>query len=82
VSHLYWHRGIAESYREGKKVKKRNVWPIGKLTDQQAAQIKLILKITKGQDQVLTQLKHIVVKDSKAYLDIAVVNALWCLVPR
>ena len=73
----YKSYAIAESYREGKKVKKRNIWPIGKLTDQQAAQIKLILKITKGQDQVLTQLKHIVVKDSKAYLDIAVVNELW-----
>jgi transposase len=36
-----------------------------------------ILKVAKGQDQVLTQLKHIVVKDSKAYLDIAVVNELW-----
>ena len=47
----YKSYAIAESYREGKKVKKRNVWPIGKLTDQQAAQIKLILKITKGQDR-------------------------------
>ena len=73
----YKSYAIAESYRVGKKVKKRNIWPIGKLTDQQAAQIKLILKVAKGQDQVLTQLKHIVVKDSKAYLDIAVVNALW-----
>jgi transposase len=73
----YKSYAIAESYREGKKVKKRTVWPIGKLTDQQAAQIKLILKVAKGQDQVLTQLKHIVVKDSKAYLDIAVVNELW-----
>jgi len=73
----YKSYAIAESYREGKKVKKRNIWPIGKLTDQQAAQIKLILKVAKGQDQVLTQLKHIVVKDSKAYLDIAVVSELW-----
>ncbi len=73
----YKSYAIAESYRVGNKVKKRNIWPIGKLTDQQAAQIKLILKVAKGQDQVLTQLKHIVVKDSKAYLDIAVVNALW-----
>jgi transposase len=73
----YKSYAIAESYRDGKKVKKRTIWPIGKLTDQQAAQIKLILKVAKGQDQVLTQLKHIVVKDSKAYLDIAVVNELW-----
>jgi transposase len=73
----YKSYAIAESYREGKKVKKRTIWPVGKLTDQQAEQIKLVLKIAKGQDQVLTQLKHIVVKDSKAYLDIAVVNELW-----
>jgi len=73
----YKSYAIAESYREGKKVKKRTIWPIGKLTDQQASQIKLVLKVAKGQDQVLTQLKHIVVKDSKAYLDIAVVNELW-----
>ena len=73
----YKSYAIAESYREGKKVKKRTIWPIGKLTDQQADQIKLILKVAKGQDQVQTQLKHIVVKDSKAYLDITVVNELW-----
>lgn len=73
----YKSYAIAESYREGKKVKKRTIWPVGKLTDQQAEQIKLVLKVAKGQDQVITQLKHIVVKDSKAYLDIAVVNELW-----
>ncbi|CAB1057767.1 hypothetical protein D1BOALGB6SA_2522 [Olavius sp. associated proteobacterium Delta 1] len=73
----YKSYAIAESYREGKKVKKRTIWPVGKLTDKQAEQIKLVLKVAKGQDQVITQLKHIVVKDSKAYLDIAVVNELW-----
>ena len=73
----YKSYAIAESYREGKKVKKRTIWPIGKLTNQQADQIKLILKVAKGKDQIQTQLKHIVVKDSKAYLDIAVVNELW-----
>ena len=73
----YKSYAIAESYREGKKVKKRTIWPVGKLTDQQAEQIKLVLKVAKGQDQVITQLKHIVVKESKAYLDIAVVNELW-----
>ena len=29
----YKSYAIAESYREGKKVKKRNIWPIGKLTE-------------------------------------------------
>jgi transposase len=73
----YKSYAIAESYREGKKVKKRTIWPIGKLTDQQADQIKLILKVAQGKGQFITQLKDIVVKGSKAYLDIALVNELW-----
>ena len=39
----YKSYSIAESYREGKKVRKRVIWRIGKLTEQQAQQIKLIL---------------------------------------
>lgn len=73
----YKSYAIAESYREGKKVKKRTRWSIGKLTDQQAYQIRLILKVVQGKGQFITQLKDIVVKDSKAYLDIALVNELW-----
>ena len=68
---------IAESYREGQKVKKRTIWPVGKLTDTQAQQMKLILKVAQGRGKTITQLEDIVVKESKAYLDIAVVNALW-----
>jgi transposase len=68
---------IAESYREGQKVKKRTIWPVGKLTDAQAQQMKLILKVAQGRGKTITQLEDIVVKESKAFLDIAVVNALW-----
>jgi len=68
---------IAESYRDGKKVKKRTIWPVGKLTDAQAQQMKLILKVAQGKGKTITQLEDIVVKESKAYLDIALVNALW-----
>jgi len=73
----YKSYAIAESYREGKKVKKRTIWSIGKLTDRQADQIRLILKVAQSEDEVVTRLKDIVVKDSKAYLDIALVNELW-----
>lgn len=72
----YKSYSIAESYREGKTVRKRTIWPIGKLTDRQADQIRMILKAVQG-DQVVTRLTDIVVKDTKAYLDIAVVNELW-----
>jgi transposase len=67
---------LAESYREGNKVKKRTIWPIGKLSDQQAEQIRLILKVVQG-DQVVTRLTDIIVKNTKAYLDMAVINDLW-----
>lgn len=73
----YKSYAIAESYRKGKKVKKRTIWPIGKLTDEQAEQIRMICKVASGKEAALIQLKDIVVKESKAYLDIALVNELW-----
>lgn len=72
----YKSYSIAESYRKGEKVRKRVRWPIGKLSDLQAEQIRLILKVVQG-GQVVTRLIDIVVKDTRAYLDIAVVNDLW-----
>jgi len=73
----YKSYSIAESYRDGKTSRKRTILSIGKLTDQQADQIRLILKVVQNEDEVVTRLKDIVVQDSKAYLDIAVVNDLW-----
>ena len=73
----YKSYSIAESFREGKKVRKRIIWPIGKLSDQQADQVRLVLKVVQSADQVVTRLNDIVVQDTKAYLDIAVVNTLW-----
>jgi len=73
----YKSYSIAESYRDGKTSRKRTIWPIGTLTDQQADQIRLILKVVRNEDEVVTRLKDIVVQDTKAYLDIAVVNDLW-----
>lgn len=68
---------IAESYREGKKVKKRILWPIGKLTDVQHDQLSLICKAVSDPAQVITTLENIVVQKSEPYLDLAIVNALW-----
>ena len=73
----YKSYSIAESYREGNTVRKRVVWPIGKLTDQQAEQIKHILTVVQGGDEVVTRIQDLVVQDTKAYLDIAMVNAIW-----
>jgi len=74
---VYKSYSIAKSYRDGKTSRKRTIWPIGKLSDRQADQLRLILKVVHGEDEVVTRLKDVVVKDTKAYLDIAVVNNLW-----
>jgi len=73
---IYKSYSIAESYRDGEKVKKRVICPIGKLSDHQAEQIRLILKTVQG-DQSITQLDDIVVEQTQSYLDIAVVADLW-----
>lgn len=73
----YKSYSLAESYREGKKVRKRILWRIGKLSDVQAEQIKLICKVVKNKKHSLCELKDVAVKENKAYLDIAVVNDLW-----
>ena len=57
---------IAESRGDGKSVRKRVSWRLGKLTDQQAEQIKLILEVMQGEDQVATRLKHIAVQETRA----------------
>jgi transposase len=73
----YKSYAIAESYRMGEKVKKRTIWPIGKLSEVQAKQIQLICKVMKDDSQILANLNDLVVKETKAYLDIALIDAIW-----
>jgi transposase len=68
---------IAESYRKGKKVKKRTIFPIGKLTQKQAEQIRLILKLYKDPDEIVTTLSNVMAEETQKYLDVAIVNQLW-----
>jgi transposase len=86
--HLTWgmnrHKGkeyrsysIAESYRDGKAVRKRILFHLGKLTEAQVEQIKLILKVVKSKEHVLTSIENIVPMDSLAHLEVAVANQLW-----
>ena len=74
---IYKSYSIAESYRKGNTVRKRTIWSIGKLTDEQAEQVRRICEIVKGKAQLENRLADIVVKESRAYLDIAVVNEIW-----
>jgi transposase len=71
----YYH--IAEAYREGGKVHKNRLFPLGKLTDQQAQKIRLICKVISNPDEQVTTLGNIVAQECVNYLDVALVNQLW-----
>lgn len=74
---VYKSYGIAESYRQGGKVKKKRLVTLGKLTDEQAAKIRLICKVISNPDEQVTTLANIVAQECVSYLDVAVVNQLW-----
>jgi len=74
---IYKSYFLAESYREGKRVRKRSIWHLGRLTDLQAMQIRLICKVTTYPDQVFTSIENIVIEQVKQFLELAVANALW-----
>ena len=73
----YTSHSIAESYREGKTVRKRILFPLGKLSETQVEQIKLILKVVKGKEHILSSIENIVPLTSLSYLEVAVANQLW-----
>ena len=77
ISSSYRSYTIAYSYRDGKKVKNRVLRKIDKVSDEQVRQIRLVCKVAKNEEQLITNPADIVVKETKSYLDIAVVNELW-----
>lgn len=74
---VYKSYGIAESYRDGGKVKKKRLFALGKLNEEQAAKIRLICKVISKPDKQVTTLSNIVAQECVNYLDVAVVNQLW-----
>jgi len=74
---VYKFYHIAKSYREGGKVKKNRLFPLGKLTDEQVQKIRLILKVVSNPDEQVTALSNIVAQECVNYLDVALVNQLW-----
>jgi transposase len=74
---VYKFYHIAESYRDGGKVKKNRLFPLGKLTDEQAQKIRLVLRVVSNPDEQVTTLSNIVAQECVNYLDVAVVNKLW-----
>jgi len=73
----YTSYSIVESYREGKTVRKRILFPLGKLSETQVEQIRLILKVVKGKEHILSSIENIIPLKSLSYLEVAVANQLW-----
>jgi transposase len=73
----YIYYSLAESYREGKKSKKKVLCYLGTLTPLQAQQIRNALKITQTPDTFVTTFDDMLFEDHWHYLDIAFLNHLW-----
>ena len=56
------------------KLRKNDFLHFGKLTDEQAAKIRLLCKVISNPDEQVTTLANIVVQECVSYLDVAVVN--------
>ena len=73
----YTYYSLAESYREGKKSKKKIICYLGTLTSLEAQQIRNALKITQTPDTFVTTFDDMLFKDHWYYLNIAFLNHLW-----
>jgi transposase len=73
----YTYYSLAESYREGKKSKKKILCYLGILTPLQAQQIRNALKVTQTPDTFVTTFDDMLFEDHWHYLDIAFLNHLW-----
>jgi hypothetical protein len=86
--HLHWGEfkyknaryrsySLARPYRENGKNRKEIVLKLGKLSEQEVIRWRYLLKGLKKPDAVVTTFDDLVVTDHYAYLDVAVVNAIW-----
>jgi len=74
---VYKYYSVARSYREGKKVHIEILYRLGKLTDEEAAQMRAILKLQRGKGSYLTSLEEIIFSEHWQYLDSATLNHQW-----
>jgi transposase len=73
----YTYYSLAESYREGKKSKKKIICYLGTLTPLQAQQIRNALKITQIPDTFVATFDDLLFVDHWHYLDVVFLNHLW-----
>lgn len=73
----YRSYSLAKPYRENGKNQKEIIFPLGKLTDEEANKWRYLLKALKKPDVFLTSFDDICVEKHFAYLDVAIANAVW-----
>ncbi|WP_298201160.1 hypothetical protein [Desulfosporosinus sp.] len=73
----YNHYKIVESYRENGKVKHRILFPLGALTDEQAARMQLAIRAYSDPEILVSKLDDLIVTKHLAYLDIVSLHHLW-----
>ncbi len=73
----YDYYALTESYREGSKVKHRNIAKLGALSPEQAERIRLVLKIQRIDNAYVGDLSDVVVKKHYRFLDVAVMDYFW-----
>ena len=74
---VYKYYRVARSYREGQKVHTEILHRVGKLSDEEANQMRVILKLQSGKGPSLTSLAEIVFSDHWQYLDVATLDHIW-----
>lgn len=73
----YRSYSLAKPYRANGKNQKDIIFPLGKLTDEEANKWRYLLKALKKSDVFLTSFEDICVEKHFAYLDVAIANAVW-----
>ena len=73
----YLHYQVVESYRENGKVKHRNLYSVGVLTEEEAAKLRLVIAAQSDKEIIVAKIDDMVVTKHLAYLDVAVLHHLW-----
>ncbi|WP_066190602.1 IS1634 family transposase [Gracilibacillus timonensis] len=73
----YNHYKIVESFREDNKVKHRILFNVGRLTDEQAEQLKLAIQVKSNPSIVVAKEKDIAVTKNIDYLNVMTLYHLW-----
>lgn len=68
---------LTESYREQGKVKHRNLYNLGDLTDAQAEQFRLVLQVQGNPSLIVTHEEDLLVTQSLSYLNVMALHHLW-----